>query len=103
MHAHCAAYPQVRESQVSINGTVNSPSQAQGTIRPRGDTTECSMRLGDPHQCRQQAAYCIQRAALSNSPLARENLANMAETWIKLAIQLEEQLQRAFELLSETE
>ena len=57
-------------------------------IRTRG--AEQSMRLGDPHECRQRAAYCFQRAALSNSPLAREKLAHMAETWIKLAIQLEE-------------
>ena len=49
------------------------------------------MRIGDPHECRQRAAYCFQRAALSTSPLAREKLAHMAETWIKLAIQLEEQ------------
>jgi len=61
------------------------------------------MQLGDHHKCRQRAAYCFQRAALSNSLLAREKLANVAETWIKLAIQLEEQLHRAFELLSEAE
>jgi hypothetical protein len=50
------------------------------------------MRLGDPPECRQRAAYCFQRAAISASPLAREKLANMAETWIKLAIQLEDQM-----------
>jgi hypothetical protein len=50
------------------------------------------MRLGDPNECRQRAAYCFQRAAISTSPLAREKLAHMAETWIKLAIQLDEQL-----------
>ena len=50
------------------------------------------MRLGDPHECRQRAAYCFRRAAISASPLAREKLANMAETWIKLAIQLEDQM-----------
>ena len=49
------------------------------------------MRLGDPHKCRQQAVYCIQRAAISTSPLAREKLAHMAETWMKVANHLEEQ------------
>jgi len=49
------------------------------------------MRLGDPDECCQRRLLFPTRSH-STSPLAREKLAHMAETWIKLAIQLEEQL-----------
>jgi hypothetical protein len=47
------------------------------------------MGLGDPKECRERAAYC--RAATSSSPIAREKFAHMAQVWLHLAIQLEEQ------------
>jgi hypothetical protein len=49
------------------------------------------MRLGDPKECRERAAYCAKQANTAASPLAREKFAHMAQVWLHLAIQLEEQ------------
>ena len=48
------------------------------------------MALGDPQACRERAAYCADRAATCTSPHAREKFANLARTWLHLAVQLEE-------------
>ena len=52
---------------------------------------ERNVRLGDPKECRERAAYCTKRAATSSSPIAREKFAHMAQVWLHLAMQLEEQ------------
>ena len=49
------------------------------------------MRLGDPKECRERAAYCAKQANTAASPLAREKFAHMAQVWLHLAIQLEAQ------------
>jgi len=49
------------------------------------------MGLGDPKDCRERAAFCAKRAATASSPIAREKFAHMAEVWLHLAVQLEEQ------------
>ena len=48
-------------------------------------------RLGDPTECRERAAYCAKWAATASSPTARERFAHMAQVWLHLAVQLEEQ------------
>ena len=52
---------------------------------------ERNVRLGDPKECRERAAYCAKRAATSSSLIAREKFAHMAQVWLHLATQLEEQ------------
>ena len=52
---------------------------------------ERNVRLGDPKECRERAAYCAERAATASSPLAREKFAHMVKVWLHLAVQLEEQ------------
>jgi hypothetical protein len=47
---------------------------------------------GDPKECRQQALACVRLAQTSASPQAREQFANLAWTWIKLADDLERNL-----------
>jgi hypothetical protein len=49
------------------------------------------MFLGDPQACRDRAAHCANRAATSASPIIREKFARLANTWLCLALQLEEQ------------
>ena len=44
---------------------------------------------GDPKECRQHALACVQLAQNSASPQAREEFASLAQTWIKLADDLE--------------
>jgi hypothetical protein len=40
---------------------------------------------GDPKECRQHALACVRLAQTSASPQAREQFANLARTWIRLA------------------
>ena len=47
---------------------------------------------GDPKECRQRALTCVRLAQTSASPQAREQFANLARTWIKLADDLERSL-----------
>jgi len=47
---------------------------------------------GDPKECRQHALSCVRLAQTSASPQAREQFANLARTWIKLADDLERSL-----------
>ena len=49
---------------------------------------------GDPKECRQHALFCVRLAQTSASPQAREEFANLARTWIRLADDLEQS--RAF-------
>ena len=44
---------------------------------------------GDPKECRQHALNCVQLAKTAASPQAREEFANLARTWIRLADDLE--------------
>ena len=56
---------------------------------------------GDPKECRQHALTCVRLAQTSASPQAREQFADLARTWIKLADDLERTL--AFLDANETE
>ena len=47
---------------------------------------------GDPKECRQHALNCVQLAKTAASPQAREEFANLARTWIRLADDLERTL-----------
>ena len=44
---------------------------------------------GDPKECRQHALNCVQLAKTAASPQAREEFANLARIWIRLANDLE--------------
>jgi hypothetical protein len=43
----------------------------------------------DPKECREHALTCVRLAQTSASPQAREQFANLARTWIRLADELE--------------
>jgi hypothetical protein len=45
---------------------------------------------GDPQECRQHALICVRLAQTSASPQAREEFASFANTWLRLATDLEE-------------
>jgi hypothetical protein len=47
---------------------------------------------GDPKECRQHALACVRLAQTSASPVAREQFASLARTWIRLADDLERSL-----------
>ena len=44
---------------------------------------------GDPEQCRLNAARCLKLSERAKDPARRQNLAALAETWTKLAAELE--------------
>jgi hypothetical protein len=44
---------------------------------------------GDPKECRQHALTCVRLTKTSPSPQAREQFANLANTWLRLAYDLE--------------
>ena len=50
---------------------------------------------GDPKECRQHALTCARLAQTSASPQARERFASLANTWLRLA----EDLERTWALL----
>ena len=58
---------------------------------------------GDPKECRQHALVCVRLAQTSASPQAREEFANLARTWIRLADDLERTLAFLDVLEDETE
>ena len=58
---------------------------------------------GDPKECRQHALICVRLAQTSASPQAREQFADLARTWIKLADDLERTLAFLDALNEETE
>ena len=58
---------------------------------------------GDPKECRQHALACVRLAQNSASPQAREEFANLARTWLRLADDLEQSLAFLDALEGETE
>ena len=44
---------------------------------------------GDPKECRQQAKCCLKLAAAASTPMVRDNFLRLAETWSRLARELE--------------
>jgi hypothetical protein len=44
---------------------------------------------GDPKECRQHALNCVRLAQTSSSQQARDQFANLARTWIRLADEIE--------------
>jgi len=44
---------------------------------------------GDPKECRQHALNCLRLAQTAASPQSREDFANLAQTWVRLAKDLE--------------
>jgi hypothetical protein len=47
--------------------------------------------LGDPKEYKQRALLCAKRARTSQSPEVRQKFADLAQTWLLFAVQLEEQ------------
>ena len=47
---------------------------------------------GDPKECRRHALACVRLAQTSSTPQTREQFANLARTWIRLADDLERTL-----------
>jgi hypothetical protein len=45
---------------------------------------------GDPKECRQHALNCVRLAQTSSTPQAREQFASLANTWLRLASDLEQ-------------
>jgi hypothetical protein len=45
---------------------------------------------GDPKECRQHALNCVRLAQTSSTPQAREQFASLANTWLRLATELEQ-------------
>ena len=58
---------------------------------------------GDPRECRQHALKCVRLAQTSPSPSKRAQFANLAQTWIRLADDLERSLALIDALEDETE
>ena len=50
---------------------------------------------GDPKECRKNAGCCRQCAARAPNAVAREAFANLADTWDRLAVELEGTLRLA--------
>ena len=44
---------------------------------------------GDPKECRQHALNCVRLAQTAATPQSREDFANLAQTWVRLAEDLE--------------
>jgi hypothetical protein len=44
---------------------------------------------GDPKECRAQARCCLEHAAAATSPLAKDHFLSLAESWNRLARELE--------------
>jgi hypothetical protein len=44
---------------------------------------------GDPSECRKHAKACLRLAAEAHSPQAKETFENLAETWLRLAADLD--------------
>jgi hypothetical protein len=58
---------------------------------------------GDPRECRRHALNCVHLAQEAPSPYAREQFAQLARTWIRLAEDLERSQAVLFESDLETE
>jgi hypothetical protein len=57
---------------------------------------------GDPHQCRLYASRCLALAKRARKPGAQQTFTEMAETWTRLAAEMEAD-QTLFQALSEME
>ena len=44
---------------------------------------------GDPNECREHARNCLQLAAEAYNPEAKETFERLAQTWLRLAADLE--------------
>jgi hypothetical protein len=44
---------------------------------------------GDPKECREHAKCCLELAAAAASPMVRDNFLSLAQTWSRLARELE--------------
>ena len=44
---------------------------------------------GDSRECRQHALNCVRLAQTAATPQSREDFANLAQTWVRLAEDLE--------------
>jgi hypothetical protein len=44
---------------------------------------------GNPQECREHAKRCLQTAAEATSPLAKARFQQLADTWMRLATDLE--------------
>ena len=44
---------------------------------------------GDPKECRQHALNCVRLAQTGTTPQSREHFASLAQTWVRLAEDLE--------------
>lgn len=44
---------------------------------------------GDPRECREHAKCCLKQAAAAASPVVRENFLKLAQSWMRLARELE--------------
>jgi hypothetical protein len=44
---------------------------------------------GDPRECRQNARCCLELAAAASTPIVRDNFLSLAQTWTRLARELE--------------
>jgi hypothetical protein len=45
---------------------------------------------GDPNECRERARHCAEAARIANAPEERELFASLAQSWTRLAAELEE-------------
>jgi hypothetical protein len=45
--------------------------------------------LGDPKECRARAAYCVEMAAETMSPIIKTTFSDLARQWTKLATDIE--------------
>jgi hypothetical protein len=44
---------------------------------------------GDPNECREHAESCLRLAAETHNPQAKETFESLAQTWLRLAADLE--------------
>jgi hypothetical protein len=45
---------------------------------------------GDPKECREHAKRCLELAAETSSPLAKARFEELAQTWARLATEIEQ-------------
>jgi hypothetical protein len=70
---------------------LESQSCSWNRLKALDKVREVVMPFGDPQECRKRALYCAKRAVECGSPLAQEKFFNLAKTWMRLAIELEQQ------------
>jgi hypothetical protein len=44
---------------------------------------------GDPKECREHAKHCLELAAQAPSPLAKAQFESLAQTWARLAVDID--------------